>query len=56
MLKKVEKAVAEDHEDLDETTYDLQRAFEMFLQTNYFEKEVNNHYVTPTSLVDRLLL
>ena len=55
MLKKVKEAVTEDHEELDETTYDLQRAFEMFLQTDYF-KEVNNLNKTSTSLVDRLLL
>ena len=42
MLKKVEGAITEDHEELDEATYDLQRAFEMFLQTDYFKKEVNN--------------
>lgn len=39
MLEKVQEAVLEDHEELDETTYDLQRAFQMFLQTGYFKKE-----------------
>ena len=56
MLKKVEEAITEDHEELGEATYDLQRAFEMFLQTDYFSKEVNNLNTTSTSLVDRLLL
>ena len=39
MLEKVKDAVLVDHEELDETTYDLQRAFEMFLQTDCFNKE-----------------
>ena len=56
MLKKVKEAITEDHEELGEATYDLQRAFEMFLQTDYFKKEVNNLNKTSTSLVNRLLL
>lgn len=56
MLSKVKEAVTEDHEKLDETTYDLQRAFEMFLQTEHFKEEVNNPYTISTSIVDRLLL
>ena len=56
ILSKVKEAVTEDHEKLDETTYDLQRAFEMFLQTEHFKEEVNNLYTISTSIVDRLLL
>ena len=56
MLKKIEEAITEDHEELDEATYDLQRAFEMFLQTDYFKEKVNNLNTTSTSLVNRLLL
>ena len=56
MLKKVKEAITEDHEELNEATYDLQRAFEMFLQIGYFSKEVNNLNTTSTSLVDRLVM
>ena len=56
MLKKVKEAITEDHEELGEATYDLQRAFEMFLQTDYFKEKVNNLNTTSTSLVNRLLL
>ena len=42
ILSKVKEAITEDNEELDEATYDLQRAFEMFLQTDYFKEEVNN--------------
>lgn len=42
MLEKMEKAVTEDHEELDETTYDLHRAFEMFLHTKFTESDKRN--------------
>ena len=39
MVDQVREAVLADHEELDETTYDLQRAFEMFLHSEEFNKK-----------------
>ncbi|XP_019851299.1 PREDICTED: uncharacterized protein LOC109581541 [Amphimedon queenslandica] len=45
MLEKVQDAVLEDHKKLDETTYDLQRAFQMFLQAQCSDEKVQEDII-----------